>query len=207
MDATDVMDWATAGVGATALAQRWNSTLLVDVNEATLSALLDHPDLLEALEQIEDFRNLADTAHQVVTSTKSLKKAKREQGGELTSEQKAEQKETAKQRTEIRKKLQKFIAKVPVFMYVTDFREEALKDVIESLDTALFERTTGLTIEDFQLLSRVGVFNAHHMNAAIYQFRLFGRKSLHYADEDPTADHRVGTVGLWDHSEDVELAG
>ncbi|MEI2702578.1 MAG: hypothetical protein V9E83_09285 [Baekduia sp.] len=202
MDATEVMDWATKGIGATALAQRWNSTLLVDVNEATLSALLDHPDLLEALEQIEDFRNLANTAQKVVTSTKALKKAKREQGGALTDEQKRERKETAKERKEIREKLQKFIAKIPVFMYVTDFREEALKDVIESLDTALFERTTGLTIDDFRLLSSIGVFNPHHMNSAIYQFRLFESGSLHYADEDTRA--LVTKVGLWDTTEEVE---
>lgn len=40
------------------------------------------------------------------------------------------------------------------------FREEALKRVIESLDSALFERVTGLTVADFQLLNSIGVFNA-----------------------------------------------
>src|SRR3546814_6368423 len=73
----------------------------------------------------------------------------------------------AKQRKEIREKLQKFLARIPVFMYVTDFREEALKDVIESLDSALFERVTGLTVEDFQQLSNLGLFNAQNMNAAL----------------------------------------
>ena len=202
LDASNVMDWATAGVGATALAQRWNSPLLVDVTNVTLSALLDHPDLLEALEQIEDFRNLASTAQQIVTSTKSLKKAKREQGGELTPKQKKEQKETTNKRKEIREKLQKFIAKVPVFMYVTDFREEALKHVIESLDTALFERVTGLAVEDFRLLNTTGVFNAQHMNHAIYQFKSFETTSLHYADEDG-GDAAAERIGLWDQTEVV----
>ncbi|MEJ7783299.1 MAG: GIY-YIG nuclease family protein [Solirubrobacteraceae bacterium] len=203
LDADEVMDWATAGVGATALAQRWSSPVLVDVNEATLSALLDHPELLEALEQIEDFRNLADTARQIVTSTKSLKKAKRQQGGKLDPDQKKERSETAKRRKEVREKLQKFVAKVPVFMYVTDFREEALKDVIESLDSALFERVTGLTVDDFRLLNRIGVFNAQHMNAAIYQFKSFENTSLHYADEhwDGSAP---STIGLWDRTETTE---
>ena len=50
-------------------------------------------------------------------------------------------------------------------MYGTDFREEALKHVIESLDPALFERVTGLTIEDFKLLSDLGLFNARNMDA------------------------------------------
>ncbi len=201
LDASDVLDWATAGIGATALAQRWNSPLLVEVNERTLAAVLAHPGLLETLEQIEDFRALVNNGEQVVTSTKLLKKAKREQGGELDPSQKKQQAETAKQRKEIREKLQKFLAKIPVFMYATDFREEALKHVIESLDSLLFERVTGLTVDDFKLLSELGLFNAQHMDAAIYQFKSFENPSLHYADvaapEQPDAK-----VGLWDRSVD-----
>jgi hypothetical protein len=198
LDADAVLDWATAGIGATALAQRWNSPLLVNVNEHTLGAILKHPDLLETLGQIEDFRVLVNYAEQVVTSTKLLKKAKREQGGELTPAQKKTQTETAKQRKEIREKLQKFLAKIPVFMYVTDFREEALKHVIESLDTALFERVTGLTVNDFRVLSDLGLFNAQHMNSAIYQFRSFERASLEYAE--PGHGEQARRVGLWDHT-------
>src|SRR3546814_9708314 len=94
------MDWATAGIGASALASLWNSPLLVEVTEHTLGAILGHPDLLATLEQIEDFRALAQNAQQVVTSTKKLKKAKREQDGELDPGQKKEQSDTAKQRKE-----------------------------------------------------------------------------------------------------------
>jgi hypothetical protein len=199
LDAQAVMDWATAGIGATALAARWNSPLLVEVNEHTLGAVLAHPDLLATLEQIEDFRALANNARQVVTSTKKLKKAKREQGGELDPDQKREQSETNKLRSDIRKKLQKFLARIPVFMYVTDFREEALKDVIESLDSALFERVTGLTVKDFKLLSDLGLFNAQNMDAAIYQFKAFEDASLHYADQHPPGP-RDERLGLWNTS-------
>jgi T5orf172 domain-containing protein len=201
LDASAVLDWATAGVGATALASQWNSPLLVEVNEHTLQAILEHPDLLETLEQIEDFRALVNHAEHVVTSTKLLKKAKREQGGQLDPDQKQAQKDRNDRRAEIRKKLQKFLARVPVFMYGTDFREEALKHVIESLDPELFERVTGLKIEDFRLLSDLGLFHARNMDAAIYQFRQFERASLAYADVQP-GDDTGGRVGLWDHATD-----
>ncbi|MFZ2503812.1 MAG: hypothetical protein WAW88_14200, partial [Nocardioides sp.] len=207
LDAADVLNIATTGVGASALAARWNSPLLVEVNEHTLSALLDQPDLLEALEQIEDFRNLANLAEQVVTSTKKLKKAEREKGKSgLDPDEKKEKKESASVKKQIREKLQKFLAKIPVFMYVTDFREEALKDVIESLDSDLFTRVTGLTVEDFRLLNKIGVFNPQHMNAAIYQFKAFENSSLHYADE--TMPNESGhLVGLWNTQIDAsELA-
>lgn len=195
--ASDVLDWATAGVGATALAKQWNSAVLVEVNERTLSAMLDHPELLKTLAQIEDFRALVNNAEHVVTSTKLLKKARREQGGQLDDKQKREQSETAKKRREIREKLQKFLARVPVFMYGTDFREEALKHVIESLDPELFERVTGLTIADFKLLSDLGLFNARNLDAAIWQFRQFERASLRYAESD-TAKEGPVKIGLWE---------
>ncbi len=201
LDAFAVLDWATAGTGATALAQRWNSPLLVDVNERTLAAVLEYPGLLETLEQLEDFRALVNNADHVITSTKMLKKAKREQGGKLDPEQKREQSETAKRRKEIREKLQKFLARIPVFMYATDFREEALKHVIESLDPALFERVTGLTIEDFKILSDLGLFHARNMDAAIYQFRQFERASLRYA-ETAVENGELGRVGLWERKVD-----
>ena len=87
-------------------------------------------------------------------------------------------------------------------MYVTDFREEALKDVIESLDPALFERVTGLTVDDFKLLNGIGLFNAQHMNAAIYQFKAFETASLHYAS-DPSELDAPTKIGLWDRSVDA----
>jgi len=196
LEASDVLDWATAGVGATALAKQWNSPVLVEVNERTLLAVLEHPGLLETLAQIEDFRALVNNAEHVVTSTKLLKKAKREQGGTLDAQQKSAQSETAKLRKEIRQKLQKFLARIPVFMYGTDFREEALKHVIESLDPDLFERVTGLKISDFELLSNLGLFHARNMDAAIWQFRQFERTSLRYADTEPDALEPIGKVGL-----------
>jgi hypothetical protein len=199
LDAGAVLDWATAGIGATALARQWNSPVLVEVNERTLSAVLEHDGLMEKLAQIEDFRALVQSAQQVVTATKELKKAKREQGGKLDQEQRRQQSETAKRRKEIREKLQKFLARVPVFMYGTDFREQALKDVIESLDPDLFERVTGLTIEDFTLLSELGVFHGRNMDAAIWQFRQFERSSLRYADLEPRREEDA-EIGLWERS-------
>jgi hypothetical protein len=165
--------------------------------------VLDHPDLLTTLDQIEDFRALVNNAQQVVTSTRLLKKAKREQGGKLTPEQSVEHKATARQRKEIREKLQKFLAKIPVFMYTTDFREEALSHVIESLDSDLFERVTGPTVNDFSTLKDIGLFNAQHMNHAIHQFRSFEHASLLYASEHhEEPEHR--RVGLWDRSVDED---
>lgn len=198
LDANEVLAWAAAGIGATALAARWNSPLLVDVTEATLSKLLARPELLASLEQVEDFRNLTRDADKIVTLTRNLKAVKRQKGDVLGDSVRPDRKENALLRKALREKLQKFVARVPIFMYLTDFREEALVHVIQSLDPALFERVTGLTIGDFKQLSAIGVFNSQHMDYAIYQFRQFENASLVYASE--VLPVTSGKVGLWTQS-------
>ena len=80
LDAAEVLDWATAGVGATALAKRWNSPSAGRHQRAAPSPrCLTTRRCWRRWSKIEDFRNLAQTAEQVVTSSKLLKKAKREQ--------------------------------------------------------------------------------------------------------------------------------
>ena len=65
-------------------------------------------------------------------------------------------------------------------MYLTDYRENTLEDVITKLEPDLFKAVTGLTVEDFDLLCRLGVFNAAHMNQAVFAFRRYEDASLSY---------------------------
>ena len=158
------------------------------------------------LEQMEDFRNLRQDATKIIAHSQKLRDGKKGKGGSSGDdnedpEVKAARKAKREQVKTLRSKLLKFVQAVPVFMYLTDFREEALVDVIESLDTQLFERVTGLTLADFHKLSEVGVFHPGHMNEAIWQFRLFERASLDYL-----ATGRIGLgdkVGMWDHTVSV----
>ena len=63
-------------------------------------------------------------------------------------------------------------------MYVTDFREERLLHVIESLDTELFLRSTGLSLDSYRKLTEIGVIDVGNMTDAIQKFRYFEKKSL-----------------------------
>ena len=206
VDVNAVMDWGTAGAGAAMLAKRWGSPRLIDLSEAVLTRLLADSDLMARLEQMEDFRNLRQDANKIIASSKKLREGKKLKGdgGDDEPEDpevKAARKAKREQVNTLRSKLLKFVQAVPVFMYLTDFREEALVDVIKSLDTQLFERVTGLTLEDFQKLSDVGVFHPAHMNEAIWQFRLFERASLDYLGIVPDA-LKPHKFGLWDKSVD-----
>jgi hypothetical protein len=204
VDVNAVMDWGTAGAGATLLAKRWGSPRLVDLSEEVLRKLLANTDLVDRLQQMEDFRNLRQDANKIIAQSQRIKAGKKPKRGDSEPEDPevaAARKAKQEQVRSLRDKLLKFVQRIPVFMYLTDFREEALVHVIESLDTQLFERVTGLTLDDFHKLAEVGVFAPAHMNEAIWQFRLFERASLDYLGA-ATSDGETHQVGLWDHSVD-----
>jgi hypothetical protein len=204
VDVNAVMDWGTAGAGAAMLAKRWGSPRLIDLSEAVLTKLLADSGLVDRLAQMEDFRNLREDANKIISQSKKLRAGKKAKGTIGTDEPEdpeaaATRKAKREQVNTLRSKLLKFVQAVPVFMYLTDFREESLVDVIVSLDTQLFERVTGLTLADFRKLSDVGVFHPAHMNEAIWQFRLFELASLDYLST-PAPDPDGRRIGLWDHS-------
>jgi hypothetical protein len=201
VDVEHIMDWGTIGIGATMLARRWGSARLINLTEDVLTRLLGDPVLVARLEQMEDFRNIRDEAQAIIAKSQQLKAAKAASSGESTGTEDPEvvaaRKARRKQVETLRKKLQKLIQRIPVFMYLTDKREESLVDVIRALDTQLFERVTGLTLGDFNALLDLGVFHAGHMDAAVWQFRQFERASLRYLDEPGRHAPATGRVGLF----------
>lgn len=88
------------------------------------------------------------------------------------------------------------LAVIPAFMYLTDFRENTLQDVITKLEPDLFLTVTGLTVQDFHLLVRLRVFNTEQMNGAVFAFRRYEDASLRYTGIE---SHRGLThYGLYD---------
>jgi hypothetical protein len=202
VDVNAVMDWGTSRVGAAMLAKRWGSDRLIDLSESVLKKLLGQEQLLAQLEQMEDFRNLRQEASKIIENTNKARKPRTpdtDSSGHNDPEIDMAKKAKRDQVKTLRSKLKKFVQAVPVFMYLTDFREESLVHVISSLDTQLFERVTGITLADFNKLSDIGVFHPQHMDEAIWQFRLFERASLNYLGVGDDHDGEI-TVGLWDRS-------
>ena len=81
-------------------------------------------------------------------------------------------------------------------MYLTDFREQTLKDVITQLEPNLFKKVTGLKIKDFELLLNLGVFNSTLMNSAVFSFKRYENASLYYAGGFTKYEPRE--IGLYD---------
>jgi hypothetical protein len=136
----------------------------------------------------------------IINNSESIKKAKRDSvKKEPNSDKRKELSEAEKEQKSLRKKIQekliKFATRIPVFMYLTDFREHTLKDVISKLEPNLFYKVTGLTIKDFDLLVSLGVFNSSLMNDAVYKFKRYEDSSLVYTGIDR---HEGEKIGLYD---------
>lgn len=198
ISAQDVLDIAMAGTSATLLAKRWESALLVNVDNDTLGRLMANKEALEALMRIEGFRSLNQDIQTIINKSEAVKKAKAEGKASSKKEKQAltqEEKEYKSMRKQIQEKLIKFATRVPLFMYLTDHRERSLKDVISQLEPELFKKVTGLNVKDFELLCSLGVFNASLMNDAIFKFKRYEDSSLSYTGIDK---HAGKDVGGWD---------
>lgn len=196
ISAADVLDIAMAGTSATLLARRWESALLVNVDNDTLGRLMANEAAMEALMKIEGFRSLNSDIETIINKSEAVKKAKKEGGDKLSPKEKKqlsdEEKEFKSKRKQIQEKLIKFATRVPVFMYLTDYRERSLKDVITQLEPGLFKKVTGLEVKDFELLVSLGVFNGPLMNDAIYKFKRYEDSSLSYTGINKHAGEDIG---------------
>lgn len=185
-----------SGTTATLLARRWESALLVNVDNGTLIRLLASDEAMRALMNIEGFRALNKDIETIINKSEAVKKAKKEKGDEMTAKERreltAEEKEYKSKRKEIQQKLIKFATRIPVFMYLTDYREYILHDVIHQLEPELFRKVTGLTLPDFDLLVSLGVFNRELMNDAVYKFKRYEDSSLVYTGLNTHEGENVG---------------
>jgi len=200
VDAAGILDMAMSGTTATLLARRWESALLVNVDNNTLARLMANEEAMKALKSIEGFRNLNQDIETIINKSEAVKKAKKEANDrELSTKEKKELSEEEKEYKSLRKQIQdkliKFATRVPVFMYLTDYREKSLKDVITQLEPGLFKKVTGLSVKDFELLVSLGVFNSALMNDAVYKFKRYEDASLEYIGINR---HEGEEIGLFD---------
>ena len=160
---------------------------------------MDSSDAMAALMNIEGFRTLNQDIETIINKSEEVSETKKEANErDLTPKEKKELTEAEKEykgkRKQIQEKLIKFATRIPVFMYLTDFRESTLKDIITQLEPGLFQRVTGLTIKDFELLVSLGVFNDSLMNDAVYKFRRYEDPSLQYTGINK---HEGEGIGLY----------
>ncbi len=212
INAAGVLDIAMSGTTATLLARRWQSALLVNVDNETLKRLLGNANAIAALMKIEGFRTLSIDLQTIINKSEKLNKAKKEVDEvELTAKERkqlsADEKEMKSKRKVIQEKLIKFATRIPIFMYLTDYREQSLQDVITKIEPALFKKVTGLTVQDFDLLLSLKLFNSGLMNDAVGKFRRYEDASLEYTGINKHMGEKIGLFNTVIDSAEFEVFG
>lgn len=209
INAAGMLDIAMSGTTATLLARRWESALLVNVDNDTLRRLMDSEAAMKALQNIEGFRSLNQDIETIINKSEAVQKAKKEKGDALSKEEKKqlsdEEKEYKSMRKQIQEKLIKFATRIPVFMYLTDYREHCLRDVITKLEPQLFRKVTGLTQKDFELLVNLNIFNESLMNDAVYKFKRYEDASLEYSGINRHTDENIGLYSTVISADDAKM--
>lgn len=91
IDAAGILDMALSGTTATLLARRWESALLVNVDNSTLQRLMKDKEAMEALMNIEGFRSLNTDIETIINKSESVQKTKKEANDRtLTKKEKKE---------------------------------------------------------------------------------------------------------------------
>jgi hypothetical protein len=199
INASEVLDYGMLGTSGSQLARKFESTRLVNVDDMTLKRLLNSPELLDALMSIEGFRNLNTDLEKIINKSENINKIKKE--GEKVSQKDKEklsdeEKEIKGKRKLFQEKLKKLSTRIPVFMYLTDYREETLKDIITKIEPGLFTKVTGITIEIFEKMISIGLFNSTLMNSAVFAFKRYENSSLAYAGG--FTKFKPNQIGLFD---------
>ena len=181
LDARQLLDFVVSGTSSTMLAKKFQSPQLVNLNNFALEKLLANKSLLADLNKIEAFRKLNENnkLETIISSEKALKE-KKSKNETITQEDKKQKEKTDNIKKQLRDLLLKFITRLPVFMYLTDDREKSVKELITQIETDLFIKTTGITLESFNELCKIDIFNIQTLNAAIFSFKQYEDSSLNY---------------------------
>ena len=200
VDANEVLEVSSAGTSSTLLAKKWMHDSLIFVDNLTLQRLLSDDKAIEALMKIEGFRTIKEDIETIINKTSQIKALKKKNiKSSLSNDDRNQhtdaEKEYKNKKDMIKKKLKQFASRIPIFMYLTDYRENHLEDVITKLDSRLFKKVTGLETSEFELLVNKGVFNKPLMNLAIKDFKTYEDSSLQYLG---LTTHKFERYGLMD---------
>ena len=83
-----------------------------------------------------------------------------------------EEKAAKSLRKQVQENLLKLAARIPAFMYLTDYREQTIKDVITQIEPELFKKVTGLSVKDFDVLA------SHRMTDPVLSVHSLGLRSV-----------------------------
>jgi hypothetical protein len=180
-----LLDMSIGETTSTLLARGWNNNMLLNTSNEVLIKMVNNPEAMRIINAIESYRKKGNVDKSIARSSSVIKelrtkKAEKKIAPEERKQLTKEEREFRGKRELLQEKLKTLVTRLPLFMYLTEHREEKLTDVITKIQSELFNKVTGVAVEDFELLLNLGLFNSELMNQAVNRFRKYESSSLDY---------------------------
>ena len=186
IDAEGLIDIAMGNTTATLLAKGWDNSLLININYSTINGLIDDEDALRIINSIvfKDSSN-SNNLEIIINKHKELENF-RKKVKPLTKKEKQECKSIVKtinkERKEFEDKLRTLLARLPLFLYLSDAHETNFQEILHPSEEDLFQKVMGMKSDEFRILEEKGLFNSTLLNNAIYDFNRYEEDSLNYIE-------------------------
>lgn len=190
MDAREVLTFDLSGLDARGLGTRFVDKNNIVVNRDVIDAMNSDADTsnrcMTIFDKIKMFKkyngasdkDLAkadvdlprlDANNKRIKKLESKNNSSKEDKERQDSIDKAE-KEQKSEREKLRELLKTLLARIPLYMYLTDATEENLEQVLASDVNDIFRKATGITVDDFRFLRDVGLLKVDSIDGYILKF-------------------------------------
>ena len=198
-DVFEAVDLAQRGIRL-ALAKRITGRALVPTS-FSLSILEQFPELFEILKKVKGYRTqeAGPIDNVIKIGKRNFKRKRSNDKGNAENESMAESTEDRKNKKLYADKIKRLSICMADFIYMTQFREHTIDDVIEKRDSKFFKVVTGITKDNFTELCNKGFISRNALNEIVGEFRRQEESSL--SPEEYIASHlekpRRHRRGIW----------
>lgn len=188
IDAKGLIDIAMGKTTATLLSKGWDNSLLINLNPSVINDLIDDENTLNIINTIvfKESSNSNNNLEIIVKKHKELEHFRKKIKRPLTKKEKEKCnsicRSIEKERKEFEKKLRTLLARLPLFLYLSDAHETNFQEILHPSEEELFQKVMGMKSDEFRILEAKGLFNSVLLNNAIYDFNRYEEDSLNYIE-------------------------
>jgi hypothetical protein len=180
-----VLEGYTRDSGVRALEDKFNTRFFVNVNNRTAADILENDDLWAALKKVPIPRKTdksSDTSAVTSTDRELVGESRNEGAHESSSDQGPDRKPPKTEIDDVKDRVQAVVARVSVFVYVSDRRERSLQDVLRTTESSLFEEVVRVPLSYFQQMCEQGYVNVSAVDSGLRRFYGDEEHSFNYHD-------------------------
>jgi len=179
LDFNSIVEISSNEISSSMMSRAWSNPDLINRSVDTLRSIVKDQNVMDIIEKIELSKHDKKKKKYDISKNEDINRLKNKKA--KNNDRDDEEKKGSKTKTDdVKKRLEELIKNIPIFLYITDYREKNMDDIIETSDKKLFKLSTGITSDEFKELVEASLFNKTAFNKLISMFRKCEESSLEY---------------------------